>query len=102
MSQKNATDYVLVYTQDELTCAYPHTEVSELNYGEALLGVLNLRKSFLGIKFTRANFCRNLYSEEKTAHMILHGSFEARPLARLVFNFDNNDLALTREDILEF
>ena len=29
--------------------------------------------------------------------MILHGSFEARPLARLVFNFDNNDLALTRE-----
>ena len=27
---------------------------------------------------------------------------KARPLARLVFNFDNNDLALTREDILEF
>ena len=37
MSQKNATDYIFVYTQDELTCAYPHTEVSELNYGEALL-----------------------------------------------------------------
>ena len=35
------------------------------------LGVLNLRKSFLGGKFTRANFCRNLYSEEKAAHMIL-------------------------------
>ena len=25
------------------------------------------------------------------------GGSEARPLARLVFNFDNNDLALTRE-----
>ena len=35
------------------------------------LGVLNLRKSFLGGKFTRANFCRNLYSEEKAAHRIL-------------------------------
>ena len=36
-----------------------------------MLGVLNLRKFFLGGKFTRANFCRNLYSEEKAAHMIL-------------------------------
>ena len=30
-----------------------------------------------------------------------HGGSEARPLARLVFNFDNNDLALTREVILD-
>ena len=27
----------------------------------------------------------------------MHGGSKARPLTRLVFNFDNNDLALTRE-----
>ena len=30
------------------------------------------------------------------------GGSEARPLARRVFNFDNNDLAQAREEILEF
>ena len=40
-----------------------------------VLGVLNLRKFFLGGKFTRANFCRNLYSEQKAAHMILTFQF---------------------------
>ena len=34
--------------------------------------------------------------------LMSHGGSKARPLGRLVFNFDNNDLALTREDILEF
>ena len=30
-----------------------------------------------------------------------HGGTEARPIARRVFNFDNNDLAQAREGILE-
>ena len=45
--------------------------------------------------------------EELLENAVIHSTPEtiwqkARPLARLVFNFDNNDLALTREDILEF
>ena len=35
------------------------------------LGVLNLRKFFSGREFTRTIFSRNLYSEEKAAHMVL-------------------------------
>ena len=34
--------------------------------------------------------------------LMSHGGSEARPLARRVFNFDKNDLAQAREEILEF
>ena len=69
----------------------------------AVLGVLKLRKSFTRGEFTREEV-KNLYSEEKTAHMVPTfqlwadepcGS-EARSLARWVFNFNNNDLAQSK------
>ena len=64
-------DYVLLF--------HPRLSVSEGHRENMIdllaLGVLNLRKFFLGGKFTRANFCRNLYSEQKAAHMILTFQF---------------------------
>ena len=50
-----------------------HLLLSVYMFDLLALGVLNLRKSFSGGEFTRAIYLKevkNLYSEEKTAHMV--------------------------------